>query len=302
MLVTGATQAEKLDKLEQVFYRVRDARWTAGSFTFHINDTEGSGEEWDTIIEIPAVEPTERLLATRDDVDFTEQTARGYVSFARDGFFNPPTLNGAPSGSFGETYTAAGEGYYDFSAADAASEYAIWWTPYQSATGDFSFLDPGVFRTGYFFYSNFATDMESPSLYVFTEFSDANDEYPYFFCEALLHIHDTIAFVDNDESGDPFSPANDMYLRPEFSVEGSTIRITTIAADLDPAGCDLVLELSGDKTLRCPLYFGDSLFLVSSFSGTDFVLTATKWWPYGASGDERWDSTTGEPINGGPGA
>ena len=303
MLVTGATHAEKLDKLEQVFYRVRDAKWESGLITFDIDDTEGSGLEFEYTFQIPTVEPTAELFAAR--VTASEAfyaSVRGYVSVARENLFEHPTVNGSPAGSFGDTYYA-GSGFDSYAAADATSEYALWWPEYETFGGVFFALSS--FRTGFSFYSEDDPSDASPSLYAI----EASPEDGYSSCDAILDIHETVAFIDNDTSGDPLSPANDLYIRPLFRVRapGFDLRNNSSNEFGDPlaaAGIDLVLELSDSKTLQCPLYYASSVFFIESvIASSDFVLKANKWWLYATkNGDPAWDETTGAPINGGPGA
>ena len=297
MLVTGDTHAEKLDKLEQVFYRVRDTQWMAGIGEFEIYISEESN--WTTTIQPPLSDPTPQLASVFSSGGVSSSSRRGYLYRRGTSLYQHPSEQGAVAGAFGETYISGG------SNADAESEYALWW---RGPTNAFGFLQRW-FRTAFNFSSNYLVPPgdTDPGGYVFTVSHSGEDAPTQLNCGATLIIEDTVAFIDNDGSGDPLSPANDLYINLSFNTATSyggetSVGIHSSSSGAVAAGIDLILEVSDGKTLRCPLYQASSFGLDTFSGGTNFVLKATKYWPYATKdGSPAWDEDTGAPINGGPG-
>lgn len=67
-----------------------------------------------------------------------------------------------------------------------------------------------------------------------------------------------------------------------------------------------VRESVDDIEFDCSLVLNCGTFPVKFYSSgvtPNLTITATAWWPYATkSGDPAWDTATGDPINGGPGA
>jgi hypothetical protein len=62
--------------------------------------------------------------------------------------------------------------------------------------------------------------------------------------------------------------------------------------------------VSGSPSARLctPIAYGDTTDGYVT-TASDFVFEATEWWPYATTaGLPAWDTTTGLPLNGGPGA
>jgi hypothetical protein len=114
-----------------------------------------------------------------------------------------------------------------------------------------------------------------------------------------------VAYIDNAGNGNPFDPANVMYLGLRLIGYGSdgfvydvsldTIPYTATPGDgtysLDTPLGSLIFRLpSGD--LSCPLYTAD---LPSPPSGGDIIMTPTEWWPYakGSPAAPVWDADSG---------
>ena len=98
-----------------------------------------------------------------------------------------------------------------------------------------------------------------------------------------------------DVNADIFKTADGYYLRGRFRFDTSNSWVANWAVDYintDAQTVDFVLS-SGTYTVTM---FGGSI------SGTP-TITATEWWPYKTTaGLPAWDTATGAPINGGPGA
>jgi len=123
--------------------------------------------------------------------------------------------------------------------------------------------------------------------------------------DCRLEIEDMVAWLDDAESGNPFDAGNRRFLKLNFiawwgySPLITPILFTTLSDYSYAMGIDLELELSAGVNPSCPLYDNIS----ETYSGGNIVMEITEWWPYSTkSGDPAWDSTTGLPLNGGPGA
>jgi hypothetical protein len=147
------------------------------------------------------------------------------------------------------------------------------------------------------------------------EISDSNQAYvdhpaP---SQLRLEIYPEVAWVDENESGNPFDPANTLYLKLRFGLLGTAGPYDVVALDSMPdsefrsftEATDLVFQLA-NSTCSAKLYFyneydGEDAAIFASAS--PFVVTAKSWWPYATkAGVDAWSPTTGAPANGGPAA
>jgi hypothetical protein len=163
----------------------------------------------------------------------------------------------------------------------------------------------GSFRTG------FSYAAQDP-------FSTGIDGYPYGISDytfaggssAYLDFSGQVAWVDVNNSGNPFDPANRIFIGLIFAqgndpVIISTLNSTDIATSVytsaNPLGVNFELELAGGVVVSCPLYWFmsfDPSTGASIFSATNFRLKATKWWPYAKDSPAVpvWDTNTGLKI------
>jgi len=125
-------------------------------------------------------------------------------------------------------------------------------------------------------------------------------------CESVFIISRYVAYTDADS---PFDPAAKLYLGIRFdcltdygeleltvSKETGGYGTTALATPVK-----LKFKLSGSDMPECVI--GAAGAVPETVTGTDFILKATEWWPYATTtGDPAWDTATGLPINGGPGA
>jgi len=110
-----------------------------------------------------------------------------------------------------------------------------------------------------------------------------------------------VAWVDVNNSGNPFDPMNELYIGVRFSAltfYGSTAPPVWIGTDddyyTDPLNCDFVIELS-NSTLSCPIYCD----IFGGFTGSsDFVMTSKEWFPYAKDNPAVpvWNSATGVKL------
>jgi hypothetical protein len=143
--------------------------------------------------------------------------------------------------------------------------------------------------------------------------------------EASVSFNGQVAWVGADS---PLDPAATLYVGLDvwfrFYVLGSTV--DPVSVDLpnrssynllysdrnfveayppaeESSPLKFSLKLSGGVLLSCDLYTSSGYGPNTITGGSDFILEATRWWPYATnSGAAAWDETTGLPVNGGPGA
>jgi len=140
-----------------------------------------------------------------------------------------------------------------------------------------------------------------------------SDYYPYglnvggtteWTARAEIAFGRRVAFVDNAANGNPFDPANDLWIEMSFAAytedsvaaKVDVYTLSTGGANEGPSG-SLSIVLS-NSTVTVPLIAEQFSFLVSASSSLSLV--ATEWWPYETTeGYPAWDANTGLDINGG---
>jgi hypothetical protein len=321
------------DQLAEIMYRVKDAQWVSGSadmkFGMRIfEEGEIVGVEWQTAAGIRLGWPDmpEPLVNYEYSDPDTFYSRRGYCTIARGA---SPTTPMSGSFGFGETYyvgpTVAGD-IYTIAAREAITERALWANGGTYAMEDAPSVGmahqaiPGDgFRTGFSFYG--ASEIVSgdyPSRYIpYTEFVEPNKAAS---AAVSLDFSGEVAWVDVDESGNPFSPGNQLYVGVEFIgnllhpwTDGviQTNFFSTNIAVLDEewgeglafdTGAKVRLKLSGeDNYITAKIYgIAEELFFtaVAFDYVSDFDFEPTEWWPY-AKGNPPvpvWDSSDGTPL------
>ena len=309
-------------QIHEMFYRVRDSKFTAGEMTIFLDFGGGYTEIGALTINFA---PIPAALVTGSGHD--DALYRGYCTVITGQVGVDPE----PMADYGTAYFSAA---YDYSPAfghivrEASSEFAMWAGNATAAHhGAYDFVDPltsfywvpsgaaflhSVFRTGLDYVAHNAGNAS-------LAFTPAG--YPY--AEAVVNaggsglvvnFNNEVAFVDNAGNGNPFDPANDLYVGMIFSLGCDSVIVTT---DIDAAwgvgsppvappvaaGADFEIELS-DSVVSCPLYWEDiqsGAYNTTLTPVTNFRLKATEWWEYAdKAGAPAWDSTTGLPIHGGP--
>ena len=119
----------------------------------------------------------------------------------------------------------------------------------------------------------------------------------------FLGVSGKVAYVGTDN---PTDPAAQIYIGLEFRTAWLWSRVDPAYGGMTDV-CDLVFNLSGvGNSVSCPLYTPSSLIsppgdqVLAFTSATDFVFTATKWFPYAklAAGVSTpvWDADTGAKL------
>jgi len=265
MEVTGTTVAEKLDKIAEIFYRVKDAWFTAGSETITVSGNSGD-------ITASTTAPSQRATET----SFDTYQYRGYTK--------PET-----STYYGDLYSTGVGSHSDI----ADNEYGIWVGPHWSGSPQSSFIDA-------FHYaaddpsSNHVTDSNWFSAYGVVGVGAAVYRGSRV---AVVRLNPTDGFY---AATNRFFLELEFYYfdyNPILSFGASTSINGSIAGDPDDPGevtniCNYVIRLSsGDLT--CPIYAGN--LGADSVSGSDFIHEAKVWWPYakGSPAAPVWDASSG---------
>jgi hypothetical protein len=127
---------------------------------------------------------------------------------------------------------------------------------------------------------------------------------------------DRVAFTGDS----PDAPGSRLFVGMRFAAGaiaqtgyGYSPGLTTLRGDYHTA-TELKLSIVlSNSTLELPLWINGTdpeqdpyisyIHKYQNHSGENWVLTATKWWPYATtSGNDAWDISTGRATNGGPGA
>lgn len=328
-----------LDQLIEIIYRVRDAAWVSGDFETGSYGSVGK-------VFVNSVPPTVALVDAQEwTTDFSDLSIRGYCSLITDNDLTPEEADPFPakaspselladvySFTLNEAYTGADS---VLSVREATSEMALWlnaaattdhedigklWTGslelndlFGAATvGDYPSQQP----TGFNVYTHQWRDNlgeTSPQVYGVTGecgvWNGSGYDYETGPSVSSLNVGLKVAWVDTAASGNPFDPANQLFLQVDFaaqvidlSIPYSYCLISTNKAGLtDPvdAGVDLILELAGSIPVSCNIYYDKFYATASGFlsepdelSGNDFIIAANKWWGY----DGKFNTTTGARL------
>lgn len=280
-----------LPQLAEIMYRVRDSWFTGGSVTF-------SGSQPHRFFGDPN---PDRLVNYNEQTsdDFGEaygESTRGYYST----FLEPPEFENL----FTEAYDLNGIDFYD------AKDERVLWVPDEKFGGDgtppgsISFPEDVArgFRCGFsnhaVFYGNLSVP---PNFYTFASAypggEDVEVDPPYYSQAAVqLEFSGKVAFAAAD---DPFHPDAKLYVGLYFRADGgdSLVNIRSLLYRIPDSEYNgvvtplsLKLELSNEQTVSCPLYHSGYY----EIGGTDFVITAKKWWPFAhPNGSPFWNRFDG---------
>jgi len=269
-----------LDQLAEIFYRVKDAWFTQGTYSISGSD-----------LELNAVDPPTEL---RSELYANPQGSRRGYSISG-------TLPSALDSFFGAAYTVDSVAWRDI----GDSELAMWIpdsVDYEWYLPDMDIVNlagqgPATIASAFNCHMAYSAGSDpSEAGYAFIRYENSGGEE---WTEAAVAMSGVVVWTGADS---PLDPAATLYLGIEMvltsdahDVEfGSFNRTASVLTSVN-----FKLKLSDGSTPSCPLYNTGAAFT----SGTDFVLEAKKWWPYATTtGDPAWDTATGLPINGGPGA
>lgn len=299
-----------VDQLAELYYRVRDATWTGGSMTMTNNYGNTAS------IYAGGASFRSALLIEDNKINASEyaQCQRGHsyrsIGFHGDWWVGQPYGNSVaapPTGRYGDDYQS---GAYD--------PAEVWRDILDDELGMWGYRD-GV--TGLTYRSSAVGLVVGgvssiPPTYAFLSSNDVTtDSNTLNLC--TLDFSGEVAWVDDDESGNPFSSGNRLFVgvrfAGEFWQEGSALAVRSYLSSVRQ---DLAFVTGGgianyvqielaSGTVTFPIYAaveGDfaSWDLDTSYP---FVLTADKWWPYAKPDPDNpgetlpvWDTTTGAKL------
>ena len=275
ILVTGATVRDRLDKIGEIWHRVKDAWFTGGGFTWTIFGSPASFSS-------PASGPP-----TNRAVDLVDTTApnlqqRGYCIAGSDDYNDP-------------TYDAgAGFMYSDIGDNERGIHQPVWNTD-RTCVG-ITHPSTNAFSYG----ANCVTVPDSTWWGV-----DGGSG------SVMSRFTGEIAVVKNDPGDGFFADTNKFYIGFEFAWNnldptidfGGTTNLYSsifygssfIDSGLYVEVCNYVIRLStGDLT--CPIYNGTAGG--ADFAGTDIIHSGAEWFPYARNSPPTsvWDATNGTKI------
>lgn len=117
-----------------------------------------------------------------------------------------------------------------------------------------------------------------------------------------LEIYPELAWVDVNESGNPFDPSNKLYLKMRFGVFCSATADMVLLDTKPDSGfhsyveaTDLVFQLAS-STCSAKIYCYSGYDVAEFSSASPFVITAKEWWPYAKPGGAVWNTTLGAKL------
>lgn len=307
------------DELMEIVYRARDAYFTAGEARAEYADSDplGTVEKGVNII-INPTDPADSSTSPSINLYYEDNSSpqhhwdRGFNASYTYGVQVFDTNHVA---DFDAEYTVdpsdSPASLGDTVARDLNTEKGMW-----IETSVINFYDPELVCAFRHQLSWLADSEPSSSIYtVYSKEEDligsppASDSFGPAFLDLLFSGQ--VAYIEGDKNH-PFAPNSQMYIGLDFSAScsaddlglfGVNMDISTSSTYLvDDVGydvatelnADLVFNLSGGRTVSCPLYIGDysGLSEAQNISAVDFEMTVTKWWGY----DGEWNTDTGEKI------
>lgn len=275
MKIPGATVADKLDVIAEIFYRVKDAWFTGGSITWDILGEPDTEESFDA----PVSAPANRVVDIADSWVINLQR-RGYNTLGAE-----DCNNAVYDAGDGVMYSDIGD-----------NERGMWCPVWNDGLAYVDTYHPVITAFSYGSDNLYKTDA--------TWWGETADGFG-----GLITSRFTgeIGVVKVNPTDGLFAPTNEFFIGVEFawinydlisSAGGSSDLYTSVLiGDFSASSalvCNYVLRLeSGD--VSCPLYMetsGDA----ANFGGSDIIHEATEWWPYATTGGPFWDSATGAKL------
>lgn len=325
------------DQLAEIMYRVRDARWESGYSTQTVNVTNYEPPEEDnfftSILSFTADSPDTEKVQWWIDYTDSAYTRRGFVTTAD--LVSPAV----PMDEYSVTYfsetayldvggTAGIGSSHSMAYREAIQERALWANAFadvdstkqshylaEEAVDDFHPNPQDEFKTGFSIISSSWIEGDRvlpPPIYcAYNSFEDSAFPgfFPYYGARVHLIFSGDVAWVDDDESGNPFSGGNRLFIGVDFSIYNSfeTALGPAFSTNLGSMGsassklADLKLKLSGtDNYITAAIYGNtDSGWGTNTPTSTDWIFEATEWWPYAKDSPAVpvWDTGTGLKNN-----
>ena len=270
-----------IEELAEMFYRVKDAWFTEGEV--NISYTAGEDTVTGTMTVLGGAPPDE-LVSSPTGFYFW----RGYHKL--ESF-----VGAGEAPYFQAAYTVNSTDYQDVD----DNERVMWLPFFNELDGDF-YASAAFSPNALGFTTYMSADLSGASVPSHGIESTSSDSALVTGVELALMFSFNVAWIDDNESGNPFDPLNSLYVGLLFQMQGlgGYVRVSTRrAAPLETtAGIQLVFEMvSGSPA--CDLYRDDGED-VTSVSGSDLVIAAQKWWPYAKENPAEpvWDDSSGAKL------
>ena len=271
--VTGATIAVKLDKIAEIFHRVKDAYFTAGDIHF---------SSVDVTIHSATSAPSDRSLY---DAMIGYQ-GRGYHTLVTVG---ANTIPARFLPYLGDEYDDGSGGMY----RDISDNEAGIHLTYQSGElPTWNNASIGVATTAFYYFATSDPLTADPLWFYSVDSSPA-----YYDAMGAVLVGGKIGYVLANPSDSIFTSTTRFFLTLDFTTSegGYSLYASTLKTDDPTSVCNYVMRLStGD--LSCPMYPDAYSTAGGSASGSDFIHEATEWWPYAKAGGAVWNTGTGAKI------
>jgi hypothetical protein len=263
-----------VDQVAEIYYRVRNAKFTQGDFDF------GFGLTF-------AVKNASSVPSSA--TPFEENASPGVIVWRGYGNIRSDT-GGVDVPAYGQQFfsgeTTSGTHHWRASLDD---ELVVFYVPvggYNMDYPDFIYPVSNSLPTGFSF-----AGVGSGGWGSVNAFGALYDG------QTFVRFSGEVAWVDSNSSGDPLDPLNSRYIGVSFfaSLFSFTFVFTDqvlYGAGLD-TGAKFILELSGGVQLLCPIYSDDTAVSTPS----DVILKAIEWWPYAFDyTDPVTGDVTSEPV------
>jgi hypothetical protein len=307
-----------MEQLAEILYRVKDAWFTAGGFDYYLGD-EAIGLIGPSIA--PPASPLNNNWAESDGGrSYYVDSTRGYTSSlpSESEFVMPADY----ADYFGEEYT--------YTPSVLGSELRAWdistnergmWLPNLEDPEISGVSFPGFapnpsiqqLTTGLSNFTSAAGGIDSSDPF---EYAVPTIDTPGWWFEGVeadtsggagssFYLTGEVAWVDTNGSGNPFDPANELYLGCYFFLsrtDGSDFCDVVSDESFIPFGYEQVGTLNlnialSTSTVTALLYVAQAVIAAGgTFSATDFELTVQSWWPYAKPAGPVWNSATGAKL------
>ena len=272
-----------LDQIAEVWYRVKDAQFTAGNVAS--NGTQ---------IDVPTTHPANFAYQSNPSIGEPSELPDNWAYRGYQVVVESPGSDYGPSGYYGPfvndvIYPALLTDEYDAGRGDlfrdADNERAIWIpevvgkVPQWGETNAFSYS--GWNWNGFSGLGDYAVDTNLPNAADTIPTPDP--------CHMDITFSGEVAYVLDPPGSSFFSPTTKFYIGLVVDMAGGDADEVVCKSQSDvgfSAGMNYVIRLAS-ADLTCQLYVNDA------GGGTDFIHEAVEWWPYAKAGGPVWNSGTG---------
>jgi len=271
-----------LDQIAEVWHRVKDAQFTAGS-----------AADLTTQIDVPTTHPAHFAYQSNPSIGEAIELPDNWAYRGYQAVVESPGSDYGPSGYYPPfvndvIYPALLTDEYDAGRGDlyrdADNERAILIpavtgkVPQWAATNAFTYS--GWNWNGISGFGDYPADTNLPNAF------DATTPDP---CRVDVVFTGQIAYVLDPPGSSFFSPTTKFYIGLTVDIaagDSDNVRCVSPSLGGDTAGMNYVIRLAS-ADLTCQLYVS------ADVTGADFIHEAVEWWPYAKTGGAVWQFDTG---------